>query len=454
MKSFNNRDFSNKILSNFCLEHKDAAVVSPLNVDNRIYTVNKSIFDTDIYGNGDNALVIHDSSGDLLLFHYSYNQLKPPTADISIANTGGNPAYTIRGVLLDETDSTSVATVGYVDSVVSADTRIWQEDVLDVVAALPTAELNTGDRYLVIGSVETYENSIMEWDGDSWVESVPFVDWAVQSQSNYHLYAFMEINSVNQWKDFGGALTYSAGEGLNLSGTRFSFKRADPSDPDNITAQRGGLAVHPTEGAYVYHVAPFYINDAGQLDFNYSSDHFVVGKIGDETGILYPLQLATATAPLVATYNEDTHLTNFALSYENPIYINNGKASLKVYSLGGLYVDGTNGLILNIKTGGGILLDPSNGEAYIDPNLVGIEDIEDFRFTTRDDHVYALPSGFTNSATANFTLLYKVGTGPNAYYTPTEFEYRVYTTGANILNVLVPYDASMEGYSFRIIARA
>jgi hypothetical protein len=52
-----------------------------------------------------------------------------------------------------------------------------------------------------------------------------------------------------------------------------------------------------------------------------------------------------------------------------------------------LYVDGTNGLILNIRTGGGILIDPQTASVY-DQNIVGIEDIEDFSFTTTDDHIY------------------------------------------------------------------
>jgi hypothetical protein len=453
MKSFNNRDFSNKILSNFCLEHKDAAVVSPQNVDNRIYTVNKSIFDTDIYGNGDNALIIHDSSGDLLLFHYRINQLKPPNDHISIANDSNVPAYTIRDILLDDTDDDSVATVGYVKSLLNNTDWVWKFDVISKTSTVPDTP-SDGDRYLIVGSTpggawEGHLNDIAEWDSgtSTWIfetpEDDPLVKWAVRTTDNGHIHLWDILNSLAQWVDLGGMFSYRQGNGIYIEGTTISF----------VPKTDGGLNVGST-GAYIDFVSPFYVDANHKFNFKYSEDHFAISTYEGENGVFLPLQLTTATAPLVATYDEDTHLTNLTFSYENPIYINNGKASLKVYSLGGLYVDGTNGLVLNIRTGGGILLDPTNGEAYIDPNLVGIEDIEDFSFTTTDDHVYALPSGFTNSATANFTLLYKVGTDPNAYYTPTEFEYRVYTTGANILNVLVPYDASMAGFTFRIIAKA
>lgn len=452
MKSFNNRDFSNKILSNFCLEHKEAAVVSPQNVDNRIYTVNKSIFDTDIYGNGDEALIIHNSSGDLLLFHYNYNQLKPPTADISIANSGGNPAYTIRDVLLDDTDNTSVATVGFVKTLLNNTDWIWKADVISKTSTVPDTP-SDGDRYLIIGSTpggawEGHLNDIAEWDSgtSTWIfetpEDDPLVKWAVRSTDNGHVYLWDILNSLAQWVDLGGMFSYYAGNGIYIDGTTISF----------VTKTDGGLNVD-SSGAYIDFVAPFYVDANHKFNFKYSEDHFALGTYDGENGVFLPLQLTTATVPITAIYNESTHLTDISLSYNFPFYTNAGKFDLKVNPVGGIEVDGTLGLQLNIAEDGGILISET-GEISVDPNITGIEVIEEFSFTTTDDHIYTLPAGFTNSASANFTLFYKVGTGPTAYYEPTEFDFRVYTSGSNILNVLVPYDASMAGYTFRIVAKA
>jgi hypothetical protein len=452
VKSFNNRDFSNKILSNFCLENKEAAVVSPQNVDNRIYTVNKSIFDTDIYGNGDEALIIHNSSGDLLLFHYNFNQIKPPTDNITIKDSNGDISFTITDVKVNAADDTSVATVGYVKSLFNNTDWVWKFDVLSVIDTAPDNP-SDGDRYLILGSEPGgawtgHKNDIAEWHSltSEWTfetpQADPLVKWAVRSTDNMHVYLWDILNSSAQWIDLGGTFSYDAGNGILINGKTISF----------VPKTDGGLNVD-ADGAYIDYVAPFYVDDNNKFNFKYSEDHFALGTYDGENGVFLPLQLTTATAPLVATYDEDTHLTNFTLSYDNPIYVDSGKLGLKVYPKGGLYVDGTNGLILNIRTGGGILIDPTNGEAYIDQNIVGIEDIEDFSFTTTDDHIYPLPSGFTNSASASFTLFYKVGTGSTAYYEPTEFDFRVFATGDNILNVRVPYDASMVGFSFRIIAK-
>jgi len=452
VKSFNNRDFSNKILSNFCLENKEAAVVSPQNVDNRIYTVNKSIFDTDIYGNGDEALIIHNSSGDLLLFHYNYNQLKPPTADISIKDDNGATSFTITEVKVNPDDDTSVATVGYVKTLLNNTDWVWKFDVLSVTSTVPDTP-SDGDRYLIVGSTpggawEGHLNDIAEWDSgtSSWTfetpEDDPLVKWAVRSTDNGHIHLWDILNSLAQWVDLGGMFSYYAGNGIYIDGTTISF----------VPKTDGGLNVGAT-GAYIDFVAPFYVDANHKFNFKYSDDHFAVTTYDGENGVFIPLQITTATAPIVATYDADTHLTNLTFSYNFPFYKNGNNFDLKVNPIGGIEVDGTAGLQLNIATGGGILLSET-GEISVDPNITGIEDIEEFSFTTTDDHIYALPAGFTNSASASFTLFYKVGTGSTAYYEPTEFDIRVYTTGDNILNVLVPYDASMVGYTFRIVAKA
>lgn len=445
MKTFNNRDWSSKTHSNFCIEEK--ATIDVTGIDNRIYTLPINLFDNTLHGNGNNGLFIHDESSDLFLFHYRFNQLKPPNDHISIANDNNVPAYTIRGVLLDDTDGTSVATVGYVKAFLNKNSWVWFEDCITKTSTVPDSPTE-GQRYLIVGSPPGgawvgHLNDIAEWDGTKWTFEKPVIDNAVRTTDDMHVYLWAELNSLEQWVDLGaGVFSYSAGYGIDISSTTISFDVKDD----------GGLNVGAT-GAYIDFVSPFYVDANHKFNFKYSEDHFAVGTYDGESGVFLPLQLATATAPITAIYNDSTHLTDISFSYNFPFYTNAGKFDLKVNPVGGIEVDGTAGLQLKIATDGGILISET-GEISVDPDLVGIEDIEEFSFTTTDDHIYALPAGFTNSASANFTLFYKVGTGPTAYYEPTEFNFRVYTSGSNILNVLVPYDEAMVGFTFRIVAKA
>jgi len=447
MKTFNNRDWSNKTHSNFVLEGKEEAQVFPLNVDNRMYIVPVSIYDTDLYGNGDNGLLIHSSTGDLLLFNYNFNQIKPPIDDISIKDADGNMTWTIRDVLLDDTDDYSVATVGYVKAFLNKNSWVWFEDCITKTSTVPDSPTE-GQRYLIVGSPpggawEGHLNDIAEWDGTKWTFETPVIDNAVRTTDDMHVYLWAELNSLEQWVDLGaGVFSYSAGYGIDISSTTISFDVKD----------YGGLAVD-NNGAYIDYVSPFYVDSNHKFNFKYSGDHFAVGTYDGESGVFLPLQLATATAPLVATYSQDTHLTDISVSYESPLYINSGKLALRINPLGGIENDGNAGIQLNLRDGGGILIDQANGEAYVDQSLTGLSDVEEFSFTTTDDHIYEL-TGFTSSANASFTLFYKIGTGETAYWMPTEFDFRVYSVGSNILNVLVPYDASMVGFTFRIVAKA
>lgn len=450
MKTFNNRDWSSKTHSNFCIEEK--ATIDVTGINNRIYTLPINLFDDTLHGNGNNGLFIHDESGDLFLFHYRINQLKPANDDISIANDSNVAAYTIRDVLLDDNDNTSVATVGYVKSLLNNTDWIWKADVISKTSTVPDTP-SDGDRYLIVGSTpggawEGHLNDIAEWDSgtSTWIfetpEDDPLVKWAVRTTDNGHIHLWDILNSLAQWVDLGGMFSYYQGNGILIDGTTISF----------VAKTDGGLNVGAT-GAYIDFVSPFYVDANHKFNFKYSEDHFAVGTYEEESGVFLPLQLTTATAPITAIYNESTHLTDISFSYNFPFYTNAGKFDLKVNPVGGIEVDGTAGLQLKIATDGGILLSET-GEISVDPNITGIDFIEEFSFTTTDDHIFSLPSAFTNSASANFTLFYKVGTGSSAYYEPTEFDFRVYTSGSNILNVLVPYDASMAGYTFRIVAKA
>nr|HPO64256.1 DUF2793 domain-containing protein [Candidatus Kapabacteria bacterium] len=344
------------------------------------------------------------------------------------------------------------ATVGYVKSLLNNTDWIWKADVISKTSTVPDTP-SDGDRYLIVGSTpggawEGHLNDIAEWDSgtSTWIfetpEDDPLVKWAVRTTDDGHIHLWDILNSKAQWVDLGGMFSYYQGNGILIDGTTISF----------VAKTDGGLNVGAT-GAYIDFVSPFYVDANHKFNFKYSEDHFAVGTYEEESGVFLPLQLTTATAPITAIYNESTHLTDISFSYNFPFYTNAGKFDLKVNPVGGIEVDGTAGLQLKIATDGGILLSET-GEISVDPNITGIDFIEEFSFTTTDDHIFSLPSAFTNSASANFTLFYKVGTGSSAYYEPTEFDFRVYTSGSNILNVLVPYDDSMAGYTFRIVAKA
>jgi hypothetical protein len=96
-------------------------------------------------------LIIHNSSGDLLLFHYNFNQIKPPTDNITIKDSNGDISFTIKDVKVNAADDTSVATVGYVKSLLNNTDWVWKFDVLSVIDTAPNNPSN-GARYLILGS--------------------------------------------------------------------------------------------------------------------------------------------------------------------------------------------------------------------------------------------------------------------------------------------------------------
>lgn len=310
--------------------------------------------------NPTDIIVMKDGSGNVYYIkHYRLNELLAPNGNVSLSN--GSTRYKLINVG-DPTNPYDGATKKYVDDMVTG--WIWQQKVLDVVTALPTESLTTGDRYLVIGSVETYDNSIMEWDGDSWVESEPLNNWAVEAIDDHSKYVYSD--TLGEWIEFT-AFNYTAGNGIDITESVISVLLADGTD---LTYPQGSGLVFDIKGGIVVNVSGVLAISDNQIFLDYNSNNFV--NIGGE---LTPLQLVypVANSVLTATFKETgehINATEIDITYNNTLENNSG-LGVKVAATSSIE-KGTLGLDVKLLDDGGISRN-SQGELYADNDVASFE---------------------------------------------------------------------------------
>ena len=119
----------------------------------------------------------------------------------------------------------------------------WQAPVKKVVAALPTADLAEGDRYLVLGGSSDKENKIVTYKGGKWVDTAPVDGMAVFVEDTDAQYAY----NGTAWVSITAGFTYHAGNGIILSDNTFTAKAAAGSavvvDAEGISVATDGQAI-------------------------------------------------------------------------------------------------------------------------------------------------------------------------------------------------------------------
>ena len=81
----------------------------------------------------------------------------------------------------------------------------WQNSVINIVAALPLSGMTIGDRYLIDSGPSGVDvNKIAEWNGTSWVYSVPGVDFGAGT--------FVGVDAVTEGVYFWGYSTYQTSD--------------------------------------------------------------------------------------------------------------------------------------------------------------------------------------------------------------------------------------------------
>lgn len=215
---------------------------------------------------------------------------------------------TVGGV--SPTDDNHLATKGYVD--LSIQGLDWQQSVdnfhtaSDGLPELPTV----GDRYVSLDTANGWtENNIYEWDGTSWVETVPNTGFAVWLESDDVLYVF----NGTSWVRLGSTIIHN-----NLSsiqgGTSEEYYHLTSTQHGDLTSV-GGVAdaslQHHHDGRY-YTETEMDVTVSGlQSQINTNSDHGALSGLGDDDHSQYVLadgSRAFSSAVSGVTPTLDAHL--------------------------------------------------------------------------------------------------------------------------------------------------
>jgi len=146
--------------------------------------------------------------------------------DITTAQSiGGEKTFTTIPILpaSSPTQDDHAVRKKYADDIVTGLT--WKEPVIDKNLSAPPGSPVAGDRYIVMavgtGAWAGHDWNIMDYNGDTWISDGELVDgWAVFT--TYDSKGWIWSSADGNWIQFSGGTAYSAGDGLDLTGTTFS----------------------------------------------------------------------------------------------------------------------------------------------------------------------------------------------------------------------------------------
>jgi hypothetical protein len=388
------------------------------------------------------CVVLKDADGNVYyLKHYRLNELMPADGNVSLL--GGVTKYKLVNIGNPENPS-DAATKEYVDNLITG--WIWQKAVLEVVSELPTSGQMLGDRYLVIGSTEAYENSIMEWDGGAWDEQKPSNNWAVEDRSNNNKYVFSSTLN-DEWIEFSG-LSYTAGDGIEINGVVIGIKRADGTDP---TFPFGSGIQVDSKGAMLVGAIGVLKIQGNNLFLNHSHEQFV--NIGDK---LYLNQVVVAADGSVinVVYKQDganKHLMEVDLDYNYTLENANG-LGVKVHNNSTISKT-LDGLDIKLLANGGINKTLA-GELYIDDEEAKFS----FTFKVQIEDLGTLKaislSAYNNAGgdARGAIVMFKEILGNNEIPALVDYEYDKTSVPAHIY-MRIPDNEIMVGRSYKVIIK-
>lgn len=200
----------------------------------------------------------------------------------------------------------------YVDALVLGLT--WKDPVILVNISTNNSEeigsLITGDRYVVnppgSGNWTGWDNYIAQWTGTAWdFDSKPQTGWTILELNTNKQWRF--DNVTNEWVQIGAVTSYTAGTGLLLTGTEFTFdlltngglnlsgNKVGISYNNSIFDLSGGKLNIKQEGINTTHIANYSIPDfklqqiitANKVNWsaiNYSNSKIDGIETGDSSG--------------------------------------------------------------------------------------------------------------------------------------------------------------------------
>lgn len=182
-------------------------------------TLDISLDATDLGVDGSNQLYVKDTGID-------HNATTNVHQDVTTTATPSFNGVTITGSITEGTDATSK---DYVDGLIQG--LDWQESVLDRYdpsGGLPGTP-TTGDRYISTATANEWtENYIYEYDGASWIETIPDEGTAVWVEDEDVQYVFNTISwiklaSIYQHNNLSGLQGGAVGEYYHLDATEFGY---------------------------------------------------------------------------------------------------------------------------------------------------------------------------------------------------------------------------------------